>query len=146
MLTTSSAGVCEFAGLAPGNYSFSARKRDRASLESALLPVGLGAPQEVELELLEGTLVFVRLRDPKHEPVTGKVFLHDSEGRELQSMMSLESLLGGGEERLFDLHELVLGPLAPGKYRVTAESGSLKASRPLVLTGRTERKITLRLR
>ncbi len=132
--------------MAPGRYRFSARKRDLASVESELIEVGASATSPVKLTLLEGTLLWVQLRDEQNQPLEGAVRLFDAEGRELQSLHTLQELLRGVGDHEFQPNELVLGPFPPGPYRIEATSGDLRDLRPVMLTGRSERKLLLRLR
>ena len=146
MTMSDAEGRCEYHGLTPGKYRFSARKQDLASLESELVQVGEPGSPEVELELLGGTLLWIQLRDESNQPLDGTVQLFDSDGRELHALRSLAELLRGAGDHPYQPSELVLGPLPPGSYRIEARSGELRDQRPLVLTGRAERKLQLRLR
>jgi Carboxypeptidase regulatory-like domain len=146
MSTTGPAGACDYQGLAPGRYSFSARLGDLASTESELVEVSAEATAEVSLELQEGTMLVVQLRGAENQPVLGEIYLYDDEGRELQRMRSLHDVLRTSDGREFERSEKRFGPLAPGKYRVVASRDGLRDRRPVVLNGRTERKLTLRLR
>ncbi|MCB9913633.1 MAG: carboxypeptidase regulatory-like domain-containing protein [Planctomycetes bacterium] len=146
LLTSDDAGQCEYRGLVPGAYTFSARWRDLASSESAPVDLRGGASDEVVLELQEATELVVQLRDGDGRPTAGLVTLLDDQGRELQRMTSLHEVLRASDGTLFDTSELRLGPLPPGRYRVEATDGVHSDRRPLTLDGRTERKLTLRLR
>jgi hypothetical protein len=100
----------------------------------------------VSLTLLEGTLLWVQLRGVDNQPLEGTVRLLDADGRELQSLSTLDDLLRGKSDHDYQPNELVLGPLPPGPYRLEAISGELRDLRPIMLTGRTERRLLLRLR
>lgn len=143
---TDATGLCEYHGLAPGRYSFAARADDLAAPESALVDVSPGAPCEVSLELQEATLLLVQLRDAGGRPTSGEVLLYDSEGREMQGMLSLHEVLKPREQQTFEVTRVRLGPLPPGKYLVVGSNGEASDRRPLRLSGQVERKLTLRLR
>ncbi len=146
MLMTDVTGSCKYRGLAPGRYSFTARKGDLASQESELITVGAGLPVELTLELEEATMLWVQLRNHDNQPTPGEVLLYDSAGHELQGMVSLHDFLRSPGGHPFVTNELEFGPLAPGKYRVIAQRGEQRFRRIVVLDGRTERKLTLRFK
>ena len=70
----------------------------------------------------------------------------DENGRQVNGLYSMGDLMrmfsGGG----FDSKQQRVGPLAPGKYKVTAfgPDGS-KTTKPVILNGQPERKLTLKL-
>jgi hypothetical protein len=134
MITTSGGGSANYGGVEPGDYTVTARRDDLASQES------------VEIRMEAGTLLLITLLGDEGELLNANVSVKDAEGREVSGMLALTELMavfGDG----FSSKEHRVGPLPPGRYRVTAELGDgRKLKKPVTLTGRPERKMKLRFK
>ncbi len=132
-------------GVAPGEVTLTARTREASSAESRSVMVREDAATDVELILESGTILRVVVEDAEGSQLRARVSVRDAEGREHAGMLT-EALLRGLFLEGFSSTEQRVGPLPPGKYRVTvtAEDGRSK-ERNVRLTGRAERKLRLRL-
>ncbi len=144
---TDDAGRCEYDGLAAGTYSFSAHLNDLASAWSAPLEVAAGSRSgEVTLRLEESTFLWIRLLDGDGQGVQADVRILDDRGHEVQRMISLDGLTDLLREHGFSTSERRFGPLPPGRYRIEASRGGKTVAKRIALTGRKERKQTLRFK
>ena len=132
-------------GVAPGEVTLTARTREASSAESRSVMVREDAATNVELILESGTILRVVVEDAEGSQLRARVSVRDAKGREHAGMLT-EALLRGLFLEGFSSTEQRVGPLPPGKYRVTvtAEDGRSK-ERNVRLTGRAERKLRLRL-
>ncbi|MFT5051557.1 MAG: hypothetical protein ACI8QZ_002976 [Chlamydiales bacterium] len=142
---TGGSGRFEQQGLAPGEYTVTARKAGLVSMESEPIRVAADTRSKLTTRVEEGSILWLRIRD-KEGPKRASIRVVDSTGREWGGMFGMEDLqvlyLDGG----FSPTEHRIGPLPPGKYRVYAESDGLSASKPVTLRGNEERKLTVRLK
>lgn len=139
-------GAFLYSNLSPGQYTFSARGAELASLESEPVRVVSGAEAEVTLTAVLGTILVVSSVDGEKEPLPSRVSVTDEAGREMGGLVSLEALMGDFLTS-FSLSEHRIGPLPPGTYRVTtvAEDGRSK-TRKVSLDGQGERQLKERFR
>jgi len=143
---TDSSGKAKFEGLSPGEYTVSARVDGFASVESSPVKVREGETTKVDLRLEDGAVLVIRVKDPEGDGSQATIRVEDSEGREMTGMFGLQDLQKLYLEGGFSRTEHRLGPLAPGKYRIYAESNGLRTSKPVTIRGGDERKLTLRLK
>jgi protocatechuate 3,4-dioxygenase beta subunit len=146
LTTTNGAGHFEYAGLAPGRYTASARVAGRASQESEPASVAAGGSGMVQLTLLDGAMLRVVVVDKTGAEVRAQVSVVDAEGREMAGMLSMADIMEspGGD---FSSEEQRIGPLADGKYTVSATTADgRRAARSVSLSGRIERRVKLRLK
>ena len=146
MVATDEAGVAHYAGLAPGEYSFSSRMDVRASAEGARVKLGEGESQAVKLVLQGASLLLVSVQDSEGTTVQAAVSVLDSQGHEAGGMYGLSELMEQFTKNGLDFTTARIGPLPPGKYTVTARTGDGKTgTKPVTLTGQPERKLTIRV-
>jgi hypothetical protein len=131
-------------GLSPGQTTFFARTESMASLESAPISIGEGGSGGVELVVVPGTILRVQVENAQHQPAASEIAVLDEEGRDFGgiSMMfsddeeSAAEPVGGRE----------IGPLPPGRYRVSAHFGKLtSAVQEISLSGEDKTSVVLRL-
>lgn len=139
-------GSFTYTGVEPGEYSVSARTKDRASSDSARVRVTREAPGEVELVVLAGSKLVVEVEDAEGQAVQAFISVLDSEGREVQGMIGMSefsSAISGG----FDSSQQTIGPVPPGSYTVIALGlDGKRAQKPVNLDGQAERRLRLRLK
>ena len=147
MITTDGSGQFTYEGVAPGAYTVSARTQELASFESEPVRVVEGQSTDCVLTLDAGTILLVRVTDKSGEDVKARVSVVDSEEREVNGMLSFQDLANAASGEIFSSKEQRVGPLPPGGYAVTAyaEDGRV-TSKPVTLTGQSERKIKIRLK
>ena len=146
MIVTDETGLAHYGGLAPGEYSFSSRMDVRASAEGARVKLGEGETKSVQLVLQGATTLLVQLVDAQGEHVQAPVSVVDEAGREVASMYGLNEIMELFGKNGIDFDTARIGPLPPGKYKVSAQTADgKKGSKPVTLTGQPERKLTLRV-
>ncbi|HJP00702.1 MAG TPA: carboxypeptidase-like regulatory domain-containing protein [Planctomycetota bacterium] len=149
-LSTDGRGRGTYRGLQPGVYTVSARQTSGfASQETDPVRVETGQTVKVTLTVEEGTRLIVQLVDGDRQPLRGSVSVIDARGREVGNMFGLADILAmmkeGGGGMAANVHRT--GPLAPGRYRVTASGpDGRQISKPINLKNRPERKVTLRFK
>jgi hypothetical protein len=149
-LSTDGRGQGTYGGLQPGVYTVSARQTSGfASQETDPVRVETGQTVKVTLTVEEGTRLIVQLVDGDRQPLRGSVSVIDARGREVGNMFGLADILAmmkeGGGGMASNVHRT--GPLAPGRYRVTATGpDGRQISKPINLKNRPERKVTLRFK
>lgn len=112
----------------PGSYVVSARGDGLASEGVAGVLVSSGKDTEVRLEVDAASDLVVRTVEKDDTPVRAEVTVVDSEGREVSGLVGTELFRSFGEG--VSTTEQRFGPLAPGRYTITARAQD----------GRTERK------
>ena len=146
LATTNASGRFEYPGLAPGEYTVTARTSSQAAAAPASVRVRSGEASQVTVAVEPGTVLIVTLTDKTGADIPSRVSVVDAQGREMNGMLGLAEIMerysggiGSTEQRV--------GPLPPGKYRVqaVAEDGR-STERPVTLSGQDERKVRLRLR
>jgi len=146
MITTSGGGTADYGGVAPGDYTVTARKGDLASQESTPQRVRSDETTSIEIRMEASTVLLITLLGEEGELLNANVSVTDPTGREVSGMVALTELMavfGAG----FSSKEHRVGPLPPGRYRVTAVlADGRKLKKPVTLTGRPERKMTLRFK
>jgi uncharacterized GH25 family protein len=146
MITTGADGRFSYNSVAPGGYTVSGRGFGFASIEGELVQVEEGQTAQVTLTLVQGTILLVSVTDKSGEEVRATVSVKDSDGREVNGMVAFTELvqsMGSGTST----GSQRVGPLPPARYHVTviADDGR-QASRPVNLTGQSERKLRVRLK
>jgi protocatechuate 3,4-dioxygenase beta subunit len=112
----------------PGSYVVSARGDGQASEGVAGVLVSSGKDTEVRLEVDAASDLVIRTVEEDDTPVRAEVTVLDSEGREVSGLVGTELFRSFGEG--VSTTEQRFGPLAPGRYTITATAQD----------GRTERK------
>ena len=126
-------GSFSYSRVTPGSYVVSARGDGVASETTAGIAVRAGEDTEVRLEVAAASDLIVRTVEKDDTPVRAEVRVEDSEGREVSGLVGTEVFRSFGEG--VSTTEQRFGPLAPGRYTITARAQD----------GRTERKrVTLR--
>jgi len=147
MKTTDKDGACTYAGLAPGRYTFSARKDAFASAESSRVQVRAGEVSAARVVLEEGTILYVKLVDAEGEGVQASVSVLDADGREVGTMIGLNEIFSILGRTGFSMTERQIGPLAPGSYQVIATHADGRVvKKPVTLHNRPERRLTLKFK
>jgi protocatechuate 3,4-dioxygenase beta subunit len=142
LISTDASGACTYGGVAPGAFTLSARKGELSSRESEPVRVDSGGTTAVELRMEHGTILIVTLEGESGELLRANVSVQDEDGREVSGMVALSDImaaLGKG----FTSEEHRVGPLPPGRYRVSAELSDGRSVK-VTLTGKAERKLNLR--
>lgn len=146
MIVSGPDGSFRYSGVAPGEYTVSARMEGLASIEDAWVRVRAAEAAHVELSLGPGTMLIVQVVDRGGRDVEARISVRDGDGREMQGMIAYTEIMSSLGER-FRHDEQRVGPLAPGSYEVVAEApDGRRAKKPVTLDGRPERKLKLRLR
>jgi len=143
---TNASGRFEYPGLAPGDYTVTARTSTQAAPAGVPVRVRSGETIEVTVTINDGTILVVNLVDKSGADVPARVSVLDSEGREMNGMLGLAEIMARYSDGAGSSVQRV-GPLPPGSYKVLAfaEDGRT-ASRRIKLTGKPERKAKLWLR
>lgn len=145
-ITTNASGRFKYTGLAPGRYSVIGRLGELVSPESALARVNEGETAEASVQLGPGTVVIVTVIDGTDEQIRARISVIDPAGREVSGMLSMADIMAGMSKG-FSSKEQRIGPLPPGKYRVTATTDDGRSStKPVTLSGQPERKLKIRLK
>jgi hypothetical protein len=146
MIVSDAAGKFSYPGLAPGRYEVTASLDDQVSPPGELVSVPEGGRGEIDVTLDVGITMTVTVVDKSGAPIQARVSVVDSEGREMSGMISLQAITKAlGEGFVNDAQQV--GPLPPGKYRVTAilDDGRQEDKRVTLRAGRIERHVTLRI-
>ena len=143
---TNASGAFEYEGLAPGEYTLTARAKGLSSSTDAAFRISSGEVTEKAVTVDAGTTLLVSLKDKSGADVRSRVSVLDEHGHEVNGMLSLTELMArisGG----IDSKEQRVGPLSPGTYQVSthAEDGR-SASRRVRVSGKPEKKVRLRLK
>jgi protocatechuate 3,4-dioxygenase beta subunit len=134
------AGHFRVDGLAPGTWSVSAQLDREVSDESEPVHLESGSTATVDLDLRIGTMLRVVVEDADGKVVGAALSVRDAHGLEHASAFyvpqSSEASSAGRS----------IGPLAPGKYEVTATNhDGVHASESVSLNGQSEQAVRLRL-
>ena len=76
----------------------------------------------------------------------GKVSVTDWQGREMTGLFGMQDMQALLMEGAFSPTQMRLGPLPPGKYRVTATVDGRSMAKPVRLRGEPAKSLTLRVR
>ncbi|MCZ6597662.1 MAG: carboxypeptidase-like regulatory domain-containing protein [Planctomycetota bacterium] len=146
MLVTDSAGRFSYKGVAPGNYTVSARTGEMASFESNVVGIPEGGKASTTLTLDAGTVVQVSVIDKTGNQVKASISVRDQDGREVNGMIGWQELMEA-KGHLYTTEYQQVGPLPPGRYVVTvmSEDGRV-VTKPVTLSGQPERKLKIRLK
>ena len=145
-VTSDSEGKFRNNGLGEGTVTAVARTSAGSTQESGPIQVRPGGTSVIELTIEEGTLLRCVCEDAEGNALRATVSVQDENGREQSSLKTrdqwMQVFTGGGEQR-----ESTVGPLPPGKYKVTfTTDDGQTADRTVRLTGRAERKVRVRIR
>jgi len=140
-----SSGEFHVRSLAPGDYGVQARTESRAGPLSELVAVRSQETAELDVLVEAGTVLEVEVRGPDGEPVEAAVQVLDEDGRDLAGVVSFEDVVDAFQSGSAATLQL-LGPFAPGRYRVSAKvPGVGSDEKKVTLRGRASRKVVLRL-
>lgn len=143
---TDSSGMYEVRSLAPGEYSVLARTETQAGEPSERVLVESEKSSALDVQVVGGTLLEVEVVGPDREPVEADVRVLDADGRNLGGVVSFEEVVQAFQSGSASTLQRV-GPLAPGKYTISASvPGVGSAEKRVTLRGREARKIVLRLK
>lgn len=146
LVETDAAGGFEYAGLGPGRYTIFAKKEGRVSPPSAPVMLTEGGRAEAVAVLDEGTTLIVTVTDKSGAEIRARISVVDGDGNEMSGLYSLTEIMSQFG-RGFSAKEQRVGPLPPGRYRVTATlDDGRETHKNLTLSGRDERKLKLRFR
>jgi hypothetical protein len=146
MTQTDASGRFVCAAIEPGDYSVTARTAAEVTSAAAQVHVREKTVSEVELSLAAGTMLIVSLANEEGTTVECDISVLDEAGRQVNGMMSLEEIMTTFSQGRFSTKEQRVGPLPPGKYRVTATAKDGKSvNKPVTLSGQAERRLILRL-
>jgi Carboxypeptidase regulatory-like domain len=146
MVETDGAGKFTYGGLGEGTYSIFAKKDGLVSQPSAPTRLAEGGRAEATVTIDTGSMLLVTVVDKTEAEVRARISVLDGDGNEMSGLLSLREIMaqfGDG----FSAKVQRVGPLPPGKYRVSASlDDGRKAYKNVNLGGRAERKIKLRLK
>ena len=147
-IETDAAGHFVVLGLAPGNYTFEARRGSLVSAESAAVTVRADTTAQVQLVLSQGAFLVLEVAgaDPAHL-AQGLVRVDVRDGRNRPAVglhgPNHSGEAGGGSSAA---NEHRFGPLSPGSYRAVATGpGGARVERDVVLAAGEEQRLVLPL-
>ncbi len=124
-------------GITPGTWTAHAAKESEVSVESVSVRVAVNETTQLDLEMRVGCMLSVEILDRDGTPVGAAINVVDDRGRE-QAVRGAPSAEGSKTQKV--------GPLAPGKYTVTAfNHDGVEASATISLSGETTRTLQLKL-
>ncbi|MFT5286074.1 MAG: protocatechuate 3,4-dioxygenase beta subunit, partial [Planctomycetota bacterium] len=140
-------GRFEKTGLAPGDYTVSARNESMAAGDEANVRVSSDQTAKVEVALSTGVMLLVTLEDESGEGLRSRVEVLDADGNDVAGMMSAANMretFNNGRSTV----EQRVGPIPPGRYTIrgTSTDGRTR-ERNLNLKARSsEKKVNLKLK
>lgn len=146
MVASDGSGVAEYRGVAPGDYTLTARQGSLTSIETGVVRVKAGQATRAALVLEPGTVLWLSFTDSDRNPKAATVSVTDTDGREYSGMVGMADLQALYIEGEFSPAEHRLGPLPPGKYIVRAHADGLSAEKSVRLRGDDEKRLTVRLK
>jgi carboxypeptidase family protein len=142
-VSTDANGRFVYKGLPAGEVYVEARGTDAAA-DPVRVTVREDERTELDLTLSDSTMLIVRAEDADGNPVRMRLSVTDEAGREVSGLRSMTSF----QERMtrgLNTTEREVGPLPPGKYRVTGtDDAGREKSRSVTLKGQKERILRLR--
>jgi len=146
MSVSDSSGGFRVRGLGAGRYTVGARSEKLASRTDVSVILREAEPATVELQLEAGTILLVSVSGKDGAAIEASFSVVDEHGRQVNGMYSMGDLMRLLTQGGFDAKQQRVGPLPPGKYKVTAiaPDGS-KTTKPVTLSGQAERKVKLEL-
>jgi hypothetical protein len=147
MCTSDASGSFRYEGLAAGRYTVGARDLTRASEFSQAVSVRAGETSEVTLRIEGGTILLVSVQDEEGGFLEAELSVTDPDGNQINGLFSMEQLMSMISKGGFSTAEQRVGPLAAGRYKVTATTPDGRTrSKPVTLSGQEERKINIRIK
>lgn len=144
VVSSDAAGKYTYKGLSPGAYTFSARTKTLAARDGAAVTVREGETATCDLALEPGTMLRLTITDKDDKPVRATVSITDDRGHEVSGMIAMDAMMEVMSKGVSST-ERTFGPLAPGKYVVSATTtDGKKVKKPVTLSGQDERKLRLR--
>jgi len=130
-------------GLLPGKVTFAARTRTLASAESAPVTVRAEETVKVQLEMRAGTRLRVLVRESDDRVVGAFTTIEDASGKDVTMMYAYQLMDFFGEGGPGEGQ--VIGPVPPGRYRLTATNHDrTTASQEVSVSGEEEVVVTIR--
>ena len=131
-------------GLLPGKVSFVARTKALASAETTPVRVSSDETTKVEIELRKGTRLRVIVRGDGDKPVGAFTTIADASGRDVTMMYAYNDMAFFGSVATGEGQ--MMGPVPPGRYRLTAVNHDKKtASEDVSVSGEEEVVVTIQL-
>jgi hypothetical protein len=144
MITSGSDGRFRVTGLAPGEYTVSARTSDAAGSDQTPVEVREGEEASTRLKLGPGTVLLVTVIGEEDTEVQARVSVSDSRGRQLNGTIAFSDIAAAVE---FTSKEQRIGPLPPDTYWITAlADDGQEVKKSITLTGQAERRLKIRLK
>ena len=140
------AGRFEKTGLAPGDYTVSARTESQAAGDEAAVRVTAGETAEVRVVVATAAVLLVTLEDEGGQARRARVEVLDADGRDVASLVTMEALRALINEGRSSEEQRV-GPIPPGRYtvRATLADGRSASRRVRVRDRNPEQRVVLKL-
>lgn len=146
LAATDANGRFTYSGIGAGTYKIHARSSSQVSAEAAVA-VKEGQDAEVELVVDPGAILLITLADEEGNAVDCSVTVTDDDGRQVNGNWSMADLMSMFQAGSFTSKEQRVGPVAPGKYTIHAEtSEGLSATKRVTVSDQAERKVNLKLK
>ena len=145
LISTGADGNFTYSGIAEGSYTVSARLTELATPESKSIQVKSGQTAQIELQLGPGTILEVSVVDAEYNPISADLVVLNEAGEDVAMQFGLSDLQAMLNAE-FSITVRRIGPLPPGKYKVTGRVGELEDTKPVTLSGQALRKLKLRLK
>jgi hypothetical protein len=145
MQTSSANGTFTYGGIAPGNYTITARGNLLATTSGVTVRVKSGEETETELQVSSATMLHITCVDGEGNPVIASIEVRDSSGMDQAGQFGMDDFTKLLSEE-FSTTTTQVGPLPPGKYKVIANMGDLTVTKSVSVKGQESRKVTVRLR
>ncbi|MBI5365058.1 MAG: carboxypeptidase regulatory-like domain-containing protein [Planctomycetes bacterium] len=144
VVNSDAAGNYTYKGLGSGTYTLSARTKALAAKDGAAVTLGDGESAACDLVVETGTILRVTITDKNDKAVRASVSIQDERGNEVSGMLAMDAMMEMMSQGI-STTERKFGPLAPGKYVVTATTPDGKTvKKPVTLSGQEERKLRIR--
>ncbi|MDF1836817.1 MAG: carboxypeptidase regulatory-like domain-containing protein [Planctomycetota bacterium] len=146
LATTQATGQCTYRGLAPGNYTVSARSSDLASVESAPITVKEGEISDITLTARAGTTLRLLFKNPDGDPTPASLQVLNEQDLDMVRMFGAADMALLYSKEPFLESERRIGPLPPGRYRIIAIIDGKTVEKSMRLRGQETKRLTLRAR
>ncbi|MBK7875823.1 MAG: carboxypeptidase regulatory-like domain-containing protein [Planctomycetes bacterium] len=144
VVSSDASGKYTYKGLAAGTYTLSARTKTLAAKDGAAVALREGESATCDLVVETGTILRVTITDKDDKPVRATLSIQDERGNEVSGMIAMDAMMDLMSKGISST-ERTFGPLAPGKYVVSATTtDGKKVKKPVTLSGQDERKLRLR--
>lgn len=138
-------GAFVWAELAPGNYTFEARRGGLVSAESAAVTVRADETSQVDLVLSKGAFLVLQVEGASDASIAEghvRIEVHDARNRPIVELLDSNDPYGGSTAH----NEHRVGPLSPGPYRAVATGpGGARVEQAVGVAAGDEQRVVLRL-